>query len=224
MIKFHPDDNMLHDFVQAKLPTSVSVAVSIHVEMCEDCRHKVSKLTESQAEQEFHVSQKQNSEFDDIELSELELGDMIDFITRDETKDKHVMEKRETYRIGEKDHALPQALTHLNLGSWQSIGPLSRSRVNLEDGELRSSILHIDAGGDVPQHTHNGFELTLLLDGSFSDDMGTYHKGDFILLDQNHQHQPKTEEGCVCYTVVSDALHFTQGMSRLLNPIGKLIY
>jgi len=84
--------------------------------------------------------------------------------------------------------------------------------------------LHIDADGEVPTHTHKGFEITLLLDGSFEDDMGTYHPGDFIELNGEHNHQPKTKEGCLCYTVADDALQFTEGFHKLFNPIGSLLY
>lgn len=217
MINFHPDEQMLYEFAHGNLSTSISVAVSIHVEMCEECRNKVAKFTDQIAAQEF--SSEETADQEDFAFE-----DMISSITQDASKDKHYYVKRKSYQAFGQDYPLPQALNSLELGNWQSIGHLARSRVNLDDGDVRSSILKIDAGGDVPEHTHNGFELTLLLDGSFSDEMGTYHKGDFILLDDKHQHQPTTENGCICYTVVSDSLHFTQGVSRLLNPIGKLIY
>jgi putative transcriptional regulator len=54
--------------------------------------------------------------------------------------------------------------------------------------------------------------------------MGTYHEGDFIWLDGKHTHNPITKEGCLCLTVASDSLHFTQGLTKILNPIGKFIY
>jgi putative transcriptional regulator len=64
----------------------------------------------------------------------------------------------------------------------------------------------------------------LLLDGEFSDDQGDYVPGDFIMLDAENTHQPISEKGCLCFTVANDSLHFTQGINRLLNPIGTFIY
>jgi putative transcriptional regulator len=64
----------------------------------------------------------------------------------------------------------------------------------------------------------------LLLQGSFEDEMGTYHAGDFIWLNGKHIHQPVTKTGCVCLTVSSDAIRFVKGVSQLLNPIGQFIY
>jgi putative transcriptional regulator len=85
-------------------------------------------------------------------------------------------------------------------------------------------LLHIQPGGSVPEHTHNGFELTVLIAGDFSDDQGEYVPGDFIMLDKKHQHHPVSEKGCLCFTVANDSLHFTQGINKLLNPIGTFIY
>ena len=100
----------------------------------------------------------------------------------------------------------------------------SAAGLQLDEGEIHTSLLHIDPGGSVPEHTHNGFELTLLLAGSFTDEQGEYVAGDFIMLDKRHQHHPVSEHGCLCYTVANDSLHFTQGINKLLNPIGSFIY
>ncbi|MCL2918705.1 ChrR family anti-sigma-E factor [Shewanella litorisediminis] len=110
------------------------------------------------------------------------------------------------------------------VSAWSGIGSVSRMRLDTRDGKARSSLLHIAAGGEIPEHTHKGQEITLLLHGHFSDEMGSYGPGDFMLTDARHQHTPKTLDGCLCYTVVDAPLHFTKGLSKLLNPIGELIY
>jgi len=74
-------------------------------------------------------------------------------------------------------------------------------------------------------HEHKGYEVTLLLAGSFSDEYGSYNRGEFLFyLAGDAKHSPKTENGCLCYAVQDAPLHFTQGMSKVLNPLGKLIY
>lgn len=214
MIKHHPNQQLLTDFAAGTLTPSVSVAVSIHAEMCACCQKAINDATEKLAKQCFSEPDTDTANFDD----------MLEMITADSSKDMVSISEPRFINKGANQFKLPSALNQLQLGDWQTIGSLSRSRVNLDDGSIHSSVLHIDAKGEVPSHTHNGYEITLMLDGSFSDEMGEYHKGDFILLDGEHNHTPYTEDGCICYTVVSDALHFTSGLSRLLNPIGKLIY
>lgn len=218
MIKHHPNDEILAQFVSAELPASVSVAVAIHVEMCDCCQQKVSKLTELAAELSLQepVCHKQEADLD--------FDAMFDQIVQDESLESCRIDNTARLNFGDQHILLPKALRQLELSDWSGLGKINRSRVKLDDNSNRSSLLHIEAGGEIPAHTHTGQELTLLLQGSFKDEMGEYHEGDFIWLNREHQHQPVSEQGCLCYTVVTDPLHFTQGLSRLLNPIGKLIY
>jgi putative transcriptional regulator len=123
-----------------------------------------------------------------------------------------------------KEETLPNAFNNYSRSDFSRIGKISRSRFESEDNELRASLLHIEAGGEIPNHTHTGFEITLLLEGQFEDESGVYNKGDFIWLDGSNSHSPKSKEGCICFTLVNSALHFNKGLSKLLNPIGKLIY
>lgn len=228
MIKHHPKSELLNAFVLGELPASVSAAVAIHVEMCPCCQDKVAQLTEAQASQFF--SSELPQEDDQLigmmdTIIDDDLSDMLGDITSDESLSPvPEIQVAETQEIKGMAYQLPTALRNVDMNSWFNIGKLSRAKLEIEDGPIHTHLLHIDKEGEVPTHTHKGFELTLLLEGSFEDEMGTYHKGDFIWLDGEHTHQPITKEGCLCLTVVNDALHFTQGFSKLLNPIGNLIY
>ncbi len=95
--------------------------------------------------------------------------------------------------VGDKTYALPRSLQRFGDSSWASFGKIQRARLNLDEGATRASFLHIDEGGSVPAHTHKGYELTLLLDGTFEDESGQYVPGDFILLDSRHHHTPYTK-------------------------------
>lgn len=218
MIKYHPNDEILAQFVSGKLPAAINVAISIHIEMCECCQEKVGHLTKIAAEQNLTniVAEEPLSDFD--------LDQMFEQIVIDERLDVVSTQAPKRLNLGSKQIELPNALNQLDLGDWSGFGKVNRCRVKLDDENIRSSLLHISAGGEIPAHTHRGQELTILLDGSFKDELGEYQKGDFIWLSAEHEHQPFSEEGCLCYAVVTDPLHFTEGFSRLLNPIGKLIY
>lgn len=233
MIKLHPKKELLSSFVAGELPASLSVIVSSHVELCTCCQSKVQALTEQAAKQCFLADDVQpesidldNSRFEESELDEFDLA-MFESIIDEAPilSDKQLNTTApEMVEVAGVAFPVPRALRAIERKPFQGMGKLSRSRVALEDGALRTSLLHIEKGGSVPTHTHKGFEVTLLLQGSFEDEMGTYHTGDFIWLDGEHTHQPVTKTGCVCLTVSNDAIHFTQGMSKLLNPIGQFIY
>ncbi|QYJ84935.1 ChrR family anti-sigma-E factor [Shewanella mesophila] len=247
MIKHHPTSSVLRHFVAGELPVSVAVIVASHVELCDECRAAVQLLTEQAAAQAFDdtvmgeaLSGLQSDtpieddeffkafDFDAATVSDItgsDAANMIESITEQSALINSALAQTvNEIEISGTRIKLPRAIKSIALREWQGLGKLSRARLALEDQELRASLLHIDKGGSVPCHTHKGFEITLILRGSFEDEMGSYREGDFMWLDGDHTHQPVTKEGCVCLTVSSDAIHFTQGMSQLLNPIGRFIY
>ncbi|HCH02808.1 MAG TPA: transcriptional regulator [Vibrio sp.] len=222
-MRHHPTHELMSVFASGELPASLSIAVAAHLELCRDCQTTVDRITQQAAQQEFTTSSTsyQQDHEDDF-------ADMIAQITQDDAlfdaqiySDKAV---EQTIEFKGQHYTLPRALQSLVLQKPQKLGKLTRSRIDLQEGSLKTSLLHIEPGGSVPMHTHKGFELTLLLDGEFEDQMGKYQKGDFIWLTGEHEHTPTTTTGCLCFTVSNDALQFTQGISKLLNPIGQFIY
>ncbi|MEJ2913525.1 ChrR family anti-sigma-E factor [Pseudoalteromonas sp. C12FD-1] len=226
MIKHHPSETLLAQYCSAQLPASLSVAVSIHVDMCPVCQAKVAQLEAENAKEVFSESQSSSSTVKNShDTEEVDFDtDLLNLITADPSIDEVYEVEPVTIQVNEHNYELPRALTRISHGRFTQVGKLARSRVAIDDGPLRSSLLHIGAGGEIPEHTHTGFEVTLLLDGEFSDEEGSYVPGDFIWQDGSHQHTPLTKNGCLCFTVVSSALHFNKGLSKLLNPIGNLIY
>lgn len=229
MIKHHPKLELIQAFVDGDLPASLSAGIAIHAEMCPECKQKIVQLTEHAAEVSFEEafldkfivddSTVVNSSTDDIDFEAManliSQSDEIQML--EPAAEKSIIFNNTTYK-------LPKALNNMPIGKTAHIGKLSRARLQLDENEIHTSLLQIAAGGSVPEHTHKGFELTLLLDGSFHDESGEYVKGDFIMLDGSHKHHPVSNDGCLCYTVANDALHFTQGINKLLNPIGTFIY
>ena len=224
MIKHHPSETLLTQYCAATLPASLSLAVSIHVDMCPVCQAKVEKLEAANARAVFSDNMDVATDEHTEQVDDVIESSLLDMITADDSIDEVYSVEPVSINVNEHNYSLPRALTRISHGKFTQVGKLARSRIALDDGHLRSSLLHIDAGGEIPEHTHTGFEVTLLLDGEFTDEEGSYVPGDFIWQDGRHQHTPLTKEGCLCFTVVSSALHFNKGLSKLLNPIGGLIY
>ncbi|SBS64942.1 ChrR family anti-sigma-E factor [Vibrio atlanticus] len=236
MIKHHPNAAILKDFVDGNLADSVSLIVSSHVELCEHCQKQVSMLTAQAADSVFESDtsvfesytsglQLSDSEMDAFLSDDGEFDfDAIAQITADSSQAIEVTPEVQQVTVADTTFTIPRALNSVARKDWMNLGKISRARLDFDDEAHHTSLLHIDKDGQVPCHTHKGFEITLLLEGSFEDEMGVYNKGDFIWLDGNHTHQPATKEGCVCLTVSSDALYFTKGVSQLFNPLGRYIY
>ena len=104
---------------------------------------------------------------------------------------------------------------------WKKLaGGINQASVALDD-ETQCEFLYMKPGSQVPVHKHQGKEVTLVLDGSFSDELGKYGPADFVVRDTSHTHQPASEEGCLCFAVLDSPLTFTSGLARLLNPFLK---
>lgn len=85
------------------------------------------------------------------------------------------------------------------------------------------SLMRARPGARVPQHTHEGMEMTLVLQGCLSDGGIEYRKGDIALNDEHDDHQPQItgDETCYCLIVQQGDLRFTGRFSRFLNYLGE---
>lgn len=86
-------------------------------------------------------------------------------------------------------------------GGWKtaSFGPF-RDGVeicHLRQADPAVALLKYAPGARVPRHLHTGLETILVLDGSQSDERGTYKSGDLVLNAEGSAHSVWSEQGCV---------------------------
>ncbi len=107
---------------------------------------------------------------------------------------------------------------------WQPIGPGARQAI-LWSGDTGSvRLLSVRPGRAIPEHTHRGLELTLVLAGAFADESGVFRAGDFEVADATLQHTPRaTDDGtCLCVTATDARLRFSGFLPRLLQPLFRV--
>lgn len=222
MIKSHPTPELLCQFVAGELPAALALTVSAHVDMCRACQQQIREL-------EYQLANKALEAADNAPLTPELNGMLADILCMEpEVASEIQAEPRVQHLVWQQQKfLLPRALQKQAAQSskWSQLGLLWRSRL-LEEERWRTSFLYIEKGGEVPEHTHKGREATLVLAGAFRDDEGLYHEGDFILRDEHHTHTPAAmpDQDCLCFTAVEAPLHFTTGVARLLNPLGRFLY
>lgn len=88
----------------------------------------------------------------------------------------------------------------------------------------RMSLLRIVGGRAIPEHTHSGDELLMVLDGAFEDGRGHYMRGDVCAADDSVTHAPTADRAgdCLCLAVTSGPIRLTGSWGRLLNPLLRL--
>lgn len=91
-------------------------------------------------------------------------------------------------------------------------------------GRAGVRLLAIEPGRRMPRHTHEGLELTLVLQGSFADASGTYAKGDVATADAAVDHQPQAGAGelCLCLAVEDAPLKLTGFNGVVINAVAAV--
>lgn len=113
---------------------------------------------------------------------------------------------------------IPGSLDRLR---WRTRGSVSEAVLDLGTPGYRTVLLRVRAGRAVPQHAHeDGHELTLVLEGSFHDELGHYRRGDLTIADPAIIHRPTVDADadCMCLVVTNAKLRLTGPFSRLLSP------
>jgi len=103
---------------------------------------------------------------------------------------------------------------------WKSVAMGARQSVLCSDGEATARLLYIPAGQAMPQHSHRGTEMTLVLQGAFRDEDGVFTRGDIEIADQDVDHTPIAEPGedCICLIATDGRLRFNGFLPRLAQP------
>lgn len=121
------------------------------------------------------------------------------------------------------DSLLPPSLrTYLGLDladiHWRFRLPgVKECIIESRDG-VTASMLWVKAGRRMPQHTHDGLEATLLLQGGFRDDGSHFRRGDVSIGEHDVDHQPVADADidCICFAVI-------EGETRLTGPMGRML-
>ena len=109
---------------------------------------------------------------------------------------------------------------------WRPLGiGIWHHRISLHGpdmGELH--LIRTSAGRDLPEHGHNGAELTLVLRGAYQDETGQFRVGDAADLDESIEHRPVAdpEAGCICVLAFERPARFKGLLPRLLQPLTGL--
>lgn len=83
------------------------------------------------------------------------------------------------------------------------------------------SLFWIRPGRPIPAHTHEGSELSLVLDGAFNDIHGRYGRGDISVANESIDHRPiaEAERPCIGFAVTDAPLRFTGPLGQRLGDI-----
>jgi putative transcriptional regulator len=103
---------------------------------------------------------------------------------------------------------------------WRWIGPGLWHRPLPLGGGGSLQVIKAKPGASVPEHTHGGSEITLVLRGALTDDTGRYEAGDVADFDEDIEHVPVADarDGCICVIANEQPTRFRGLLARLMQP------
>ncbi len=200
-----PDD-LLMGYATGALPRAFDLVLATHVSLCDDTRARLESLDAIGG-----------AMLDDVACADL----------ADDSWEQTMAKVRST---APAQRALPagtfpqplQSVVGGDLGAvrWRSVGGGVKQAILCSDDGGTARLLLIPAGRAMPQHSHHGTEMTLVLTGAFSDHDGTFARGDLELADATVSHTPVAEPGedCICLVATDARLKFAGLLPRIVQP------
>jgi len=212
-IHHHLNDATLMAYAAGGLSENLNMVVATHLSMCSCCREKVAEM-----------EMLGGIELQDLPKTDMAPGslDKVMALLDDSFIDEKPAPANDAGTSTGLPHPLAQFLPDgLDKVAWKTMAPGIKSYVlpNLKTGAGSVRLLKISPGTTIPEHSHTGSELTLVLKGSFSDEIGRFKAGDIADLDTDNHHQPiaDTNEDCICLAATEGPLKFKAMVPRLMQ-------
>jgi len=201
-------DALVSGYVAGSLPRPLHVLMDAHLELSPANRPIVAGL--------------EGVAGDALEqLDPMELGDRDGALSAIFAS-KTSAETNPVKRCGTMPRALADFVGHsVDDIPWKTKMPGFRE-FDMEDVDgCHVSMFWIKPGRTVPSHTHEGMELSLIIDGAFRDERGRFGRGDISIADPSVDHRPVAEKDvpCIGFAVTDAPLRLTGSLRQRLSDI-----
>ena len=222
-IEHHISDELLMDYAGGALEEGWSIAVATHLALCPKCRTRYSMMESAGGALLEKITCTADETSDQTSWAALQAKLSIE---PNAPKDPGTRAPA-ALRASERSSSIPEPLRSYLGGDidqlrWRALGlGAYHYPVKTAENTISVRLLRIPAGKPVPEHSHNGRELTLVLSGAFRDGENVFGPGDFEETDETVNHQPIAEPGedCVCLAVTDAPLKFRSRLVRLIQPL-----
>ncbi len=211
-ITHHPDDDVLAAYAAGTLDDGSAFVIAAHLAMCGACRSAV---------RDFEC-------IGGVLLGETEpsrLGRAHDGAVMQELAAPQELRRKLAVTTA-PDTAVDNLISIFGQSSWKwrGFGVHSADIGVPVDNGMRVFLLKAAAGTRMPQHTHSGVELTLVLKGAFQHEFGRFEPGDIEMADGDIDHRPIVDAGseCVCLVAMNGRLQLHGLVGRLLQPFVRI--
>ncbi|MCC1482387.1 ChrR family anti-sigma-E factor [Roseibaca sp. Y0-43] len=213
MITHHLNDKLLMAYSAGSLPEAFNLVVATHISICDECRARLASFDAIGG-----------ALLDQDDSAEMGAQSLSTVMARIKTAGPVAKEKPQT-----RDAVLPAPLVAaigggLDKVQWRAVGGGVRQAILKTSDKATARLLHIPGGVAVPDHGHQGLELTLVLQGAFRDEDGRFGRGDIEIASEEVEHTPVAEPGmdCICLAATDAPLKFRSILPRLAQPFLRI--
>ncbi len=213
-IKHHLSDEVLMAYSAGTLPEAFSLVVATHISLCDTCRAQLESLDALGGAVLDHCS---GAELrgDSLEAT------MALIAAQDSVRDAPLRTKA--------DAVFPAPLWDyvdgdLDAVDWRPIGGGVRQSILPTSPGATVRLLRIPPGTAIPDHGHNGLEMTLVLKGAFHDEFDRFARGDVEVANEDLKHTPIAEDGedCICLAATDAPLKFRGLLPRIAQKFARI--
>lgn len=211
-IKHHPTKEILMAYSAGALPEAFNLLVAAHLSLCDACR------AESECFDAIGGALLDETGPAPVEIDDGGLDATLALIAATPAAGSARAPRR-------GPSILPAPLRDyvggdLEAVRWRSIGLGAKQAVLATSKAASARLLFIPAGSAMPDHGHRGTEMTLVLQGAFSDEQDSFRRGDVEIADEDLHHMPVADIGadCICLAVSDAPLKFRRLLPRLAQP------
>ncbi|TDK36820.1 transcriptional regulator [Rhizobium deserti] len=119
--------------------------------------------------------------------------------------------------------AVLRAYTRKDLGAipWKRKLPGIRQYIIESSADMEASLIWARPGRALPHHSHQGLELTLVLEGEFHDHRGRFKEGEISVADESFDHRPVAGRlgPCLCFSVLFAPIALSGSTLRLFGDL-----
>ena len=214
-VTHHLTDETIQDYASGSLTMPMETLVSCHLTVCSVCRAKA------------QMGDLIGGEFiGDVEPMATN-GSAADIIARASLMPKHsepAFQGVNAPAVTGVPRPLARLLpTRLEELDWRRIAPGIKQH-NLSDQPRKFGafqLLHLEPGVTLSAHSHNDRELTYLVQGSYSDEIGQFKKGDIADLDgHQEEHQPVVDSDVPCIALIAthSPVNYSGVLGKIMQP------
>jgi putative transcriptional regulator len=212
----HPSGEFLVDYAAGALSSAESLLIALHLDFCPDCRRMADVALAAGGALLDAIAP--------VALPPTAFQRTLQAIDALPKPVDAVIRSAPGFAV-KWPAALRNHLAAAPPAKWRKLPAGFRAlRVPFKDQSSRVWVMDAPGGRGPLRHGHVADEWTVVLQGGFSDETGTYAAGDFASMGPGAEHTMIAEpgEGCVCIILVRENARYLTLMGKMLAPFLKL--